>query len=300
MNTKFSIILGVSTLLFVAGCQQKEKGFDASGAFEADEIVISAEANGTLKEFSLEEGQILKAGQVVGYVDSLQLHLKKVQVESQIQALLGKKPNISVQLAALKEQLSTAETEKKRVQNLVAGDAATPKQLDDVQAQIEVIKKQIAAQQSALEITSSGIGRDATPLYVQMEQLDDQLQKCRIVNPVEGTVLTQYTEQYEMATMGKPLYKLADLRTLTLRAYITGNQLPQVKLNQAVKVLTDDGNGGFKEDAGTITWISDQAEFTPKTIQTKDERANKVYAIKVKVKNDGSYKIGMYGEIKFQ
>jgi HlyD family secretion protein len=241
----------------------------------------------------------LEAGQNIGYIDSLQLYLKKKQLEAQVIAILGKKPNISVQLSALQTQLKTAEKEKTRVANLVKGDAATPKQLDDINAQIEVLKKQIEAQQSTLSISSEGLGKDVVPLQVQIEQLNDQLAKCNIINPTNGTVLTKYAETNEMTAVGKPLYKIADLTNIILRAYITGDQLTQVKLNQKVKVLTDDGKGGYKETEGTIIWINSKAEFTPKTIQTKDERANMVYAIKVKVKNDGTYKVGMYGEISF-
>lgn len=212
--------------------------------------------------------------------------------------MLSKKPNISVQLAALQSQLKSAEKEKIRISNLVEGGAATKKQLDDIIASIDIINKQIHAQQSSLTISSTGISSDAMPLYVQIEQINDQLAKSKIINPINGTVLSKYAEPNEMATTGKALYKIADLSTIILRAYISGNQLQQVKLNQKVKVLTDDGKGGTKETAGAIIWVSDKAEFTPKTIQTKDERANMVYAIKVKVVNDGSYKIGMYGEIK--
>ncbi len=163
-----------------------------------------------------------------------------------------------------------------------------------------MLKKQIEAQQSTLSISSEGLSKDIVPLQVQVEQLNDQLAKCKIINPANGTVLAKYAEANEMTTTGKPLYKIADLSNIILRAYITSNQLTQVKLNQKVKVLTDDGKGGYKETEGTVTWINDKAEFTPKTIQTKDERANMVYALKIKVKNDGSYKVGMYGEIKFQ
>jgi HlyD family secretion protein len=286
-------------LTMIAASCGNERKFDASGSFEAVEVIISAEANGTIKEFAIEEGQTLQAGQYIGYIDSIQLFLKKKQLESQMEALLAKKPNIGIQLSALQEQLKTAEVEQKRVASLVKSDAATTKQLDDINAQIEIIKKQIDAQKSTLVISSEGINKDILPLEVQVEQLNDQLQKCRIVNPLNGTVLTKYAEQNEMAVAGKALYKIADLSTIILRAYISANQLPQVKINQQVKVYTDDGSGGFREDEGTITWISDKAEFTPKTIQTKEERANMVYAIKIKMKNDGTYKIGMYGEINF-
>lgn len=285
-------------ILSLAACSH-EKTFDASGSFEAVEVIISAEANGTIKEFAIEEGQTLQAGQYIGYIDSIQLFLKKKQLESQMEALLAKKPNIAVQLSALQEQLKTAEVEQKRVASLVKSEAATTKQLDDINAQIEIIKKQIDAQKSTLDISSNGINKDILPLEVQVEQLEDQLLKCRIVNQVNGTVLTKYAEQNEMAVTGKALYKIADLSTIILRVYVSGDQLSLVKLNQKVEVHTDDGSGGFREDEGTITWISDKAEFTPKTIQTKDERANMVYATKIKMKNDGTYKIGMYGEINF-
>ncbi|AZA97621.1 HlyD family secretion protein [Chryseobacterium shandongense] len=294
------ITLAIAVATSLTACNDNKVSFDASGSFEAEENIISSEATGTIKQFSIEEGQTLEAGQEIGYIDSLQLYLKKKQLEAQITAILGKKPNIPVQLSALQEQLSTTEKERTRIANLVKGDAATPKQLDDINAQIEVLKKQIEAQKSTLSISSEGLGKDVVPLQVQIEQLNDQLRKCQIINPIGGTVLAKYAEANEMTTIGKPLYKIADLSNIILRAYITSNQLTQVKLNQKVKVLTDDGKGGFKETEGTVTWINEKAEFTPKTIQTKDERANMVYAVKIKVKNDGSYKVGMYGEIKFQ
>ncbi len=292
-----ALVAGIATMF--TACNDNKVSYDASGSFEAEETIISSEATGTIKRFEIEEGQTLEAGQNIGYIDSLQLYLKKKQLEAQVIAILGKKPNISVQLSALQTQLKTAEKEKTRVANLVKGDAATPKQLDDINAQIEVLKKQIEAQQSTLSISSEGLGKDVVPLQVQIEQLNDQLAKCNIINPTNGTVLTKYAETNEMTAVGKPLYKIADLTNIILRAYITGDQLTQVKLNQKVKVLTDDGKGGYKETEGTIIWINSKAEFTPKTIQTKDERANMVYAIKVKVKNDGTYKVGMYGEISF-
>ena len=293
-----SVIIAGSLSLMVS-CNKSQNTFDASGSFEAEETIISAEAQGALKAFEVQEGQTLQAGQNIGYIDSVQLYLKKKQLEAQVTALLGKKPNVPLQLSVLQEQLRTAEKEKIRITNLLKGDAATPKQLDDINAQIDVLKKQIEAQKSSLNISSEGISKDVIPLQIQIEQLEDQLSKCNIVNPVNGTVLTKYAEVSEITAIGKPLYKIADLSNIILRAYITGNQLPQVKLSQKVTVLTDNGKGGYDEIEGIITWISDKAEFTPKTIQTKDERANMVYAIKVKVKNDGLYKIGMYGEILF-
>lgn len=297
MKKSFLLFLTSATLL---SCNNSEKEFDASGTFEAVETIISADATGTINAFDIEEGQLLDSNQIIGYIDSTQLHLKKMQLESQVNALLSRKPDIGIQLAALNAQLVKANREKSRISNLLKEGAATPKQLDDINAEIELIKKQTEAQESSLSITKEGIGKDASPLYIQIRQIQDQLNKCKIINKTKGTVLTKYAEVNEMASQGKPLYKIADLSAIILRAYITGNQLPNVKLNQEVTVSTDDGKGGYKQTKGIITWISDKAEFTPKTIQTKDERANLVYALKVQVKNDGSYKIGMYGEIKFR
>lgn len=294
------ITLAASIVTSLTACNNNKTSFDASGSFEAEETIISSEATGTIKQFNVEEGQTLQAGQTIGYVDSTQLYLKKKQLLAQVNAMLSKKPNISAQLAALQSQLTVAQKEKVRITNLVKGDAAPQKQLDDINAQIDVIKKQIEAQKSSLDISTTGISKEAVSVTTQVEQLNDQLAKYKLINPINGTVLTKYAETNEMTTTGKPLYKIADLSNIILRAYITGDQLPQIKLNQKVKVLTDDGKDGYKEKEGIITWINDKAEFTPKTIQTKNERANMVYAIKVKVENDGTYKIGMYGEIKFQ
>lgn len=292
---KKSVILFAA---FIAGCAGGEIKYDASGTFEAVETIVSAEANGIIKKFTVQEGQELKADQVVGYVDSVQLYLKKKQLEAQIAAVLSKRPNIAAQIASLQEQLRQAQREQQRVENLLKADAATKKQLDDASAQVEIIKKQIAAQESSLGITSRSLNEESGPLTVQIAQLEDQLAKCRIVNEVNGTVLTKYAEPNEMATVGKPLYKIADLSEIILRAYVTGDQLPNIKIGQQVTVLIDAPENSYKEYPGEIQWISSKAEFTPKTIQTKDERANLVYAVKIRVKNDGLIKIGMYGEVK--
>jgi len=297
MKLKYLITTFAVVIFF--SCKKTEKNYDASGSFEAEETIISAEATGTIKEFTISESQELKPGQVIGYIDSIQLYLKKKQLLAGINAVLSKRPDVALQLGALDEQLIASEKEKQRMTSLVASGAGTQKQLDDVNAQINVINKQKEALQSSLKITVNGITQETQPLYVQIEQLNDQLLKCRIVNPVSGTVLAKYVEQNEVAAPGKPLYKIADLSEIILRAYISGSQLSQIKLGQAVKVFVDDGAEKYKEYAGEITWISEKAEFTPKTIMTKDERSNLVYAIKIKVKNDGFLKLGMYGEVKF-
>jgi HlyD family secretion protein len=307
---KTSILISLIATLIVS-CKGNENPYDASGTFEAVETIVSAEVTGRITQLDLEEGQELKAGQIVGHIDSLQLYLKKKQLEAQIKATGSKLPNIAAQTNVYKQQLAVSQVrldnllhEQKRIQNLLKADAATPKQLDDMNAQIaelqkqlEVIRKQDDAQASVLRTQTSGMRADVLPLYVQIEQINDQLAKSRIINEVNGSVLTKYAETNEMAVAGKPLYKVADLSTIILRAYITGDQLPKVKLNQNVKVLVDSAEGKYRELQGQIEWISSKAEFTPKTIQTKDERANLVYAVKIRLKNDGLLKIGMYGEV---
>lgn len=285
--------------VFLSCCSGNKNQYDASGTFEAVETIVSAEASGVIKEFAVEEGQDLSENQTIGYIDSTQLYLKKRQLQAQINAVLSKRPNVGAQIAYLQEQLKQAEREQQRITNLLKADAATQKQLDDANSQISIIKKQITAQESSLGITSNSIHEESSPLTIQIAQLNDQLAKSKIINAVKGTVLTKYAEKNEMTVSGKPLYKIADLSIIILRAYVTGDQLPSLKLDQHVTVLVDSADGGYKKYKGVIQWVSDKAEFTPKTIQTKDERANLVYAVKIQVKNDGFIKIGMYGEVKF-
>jgi HlyD family secretion protein len=294
---KFALPLSI-LLTGLISCNQPENKYDASGTFEAVETIVSAQASGAIKELDLEEGQLLKVGQVVGYIDSTQLYLKKKQLEAQIRATLSGKPDIAAQTASLEEQLRQAKREQIRNENLLKGDAATKKQLDDANTQVDVIKKQIAALESSLSITTANLNDQSRPLNVQIEQTNDLLDKCRIINEVNGTVLTKYAEASEVTDIGKPIYKIAALDTIILRAYITGDQLPRIKIGQQIRVLVDSTKDTYKNYSGTIEWVSDKAEFTPKTIQTKDERADLVYALKITVKNDGYLKIGMYGEIK--
>ncbi|MEJ7646956.1 MAG: HlyD family efflux transporter periplasmic adaptor subunit [Chryseolinea sp.] len=293
-----TIIAYLVAIVFL-GCSSGPPAYDATGTFEAVETIISAEASGVIKAFHIEEGETLTKGQIVGYIDSTQLHLRRKQLYAQIRAVLSRKPNVSKQLSALFEQLNHARNEQKRVGNLLKSDAATQKQFDDATSQVAVIERQIEAQESTLAINTTSLTEEALPIKAQIDQLNDQLAKCRIVNEITGTVLVKYAEQFENATIGKPLYKIANLSTITLRAYLTSDQLSAAKINQKVRIFVDGGDGTLKEYSGTISWISDQAEFTPKTIQTKDERANLVYASKIRVKNDELIKIGMYGELKF-
>jgi HlyD family secretion protein len=299
MKNKLLLNTCIVLTTFLFSCSNGNGDFDATGTFEAEEIIVSSEAMGKLVMFDIEEGLILKQDQTVGVVDTTQLYLKKKQLESTIKAVLSKQPDIPTQLAAITEQITTAQREKNRIENLVKTNAATTKQLDDINSQLDVLTKQYDATKSSLTITRQGMRSETLPLIAQVEQIQDQINKSVIKNPIDGTVLTRYAKQDEITSSGKALYKIADLSEMILRAYINGDQLGQVKLDQKVKVYVDKGDGEQKELEGEIYWVSSKAEFTPKTIQTKDERANLVYAIKVRVKNDGYLKIGMYGEVKF-
>jgi len=292
-NAIYLLLLSLS----IISCKEKINKYDASGSFEATETIIAAEVTGKILQLNIEEGQQLDSGQLIGFIDSTQLQLTKVQLVQNKKAILSGRPEASTQLATLKTELSNAKHDRDRIEKLVKGGVASQKQLDDEDAKIATLQAKINAQESALQTTTASLNEQGNTVDAQMNELNDQLKKCIVINPVKGTVLTKYAEQYEMAVVGRPLYKIADISTIILRAYITGDQLHQVKIGQKVKVFTDDGNGKYKETEGVVTWVNDRSEFTPKTIQTKNERANLVYAIKVSVKNDGYLKIGMYGEV---
>jgi HlyD family secretion protein len=309
-RTHFLAIVFLSLSFY--GCKSGENNYDASGTFEAEEVIVSSELSGKIIFFAVQEGAQIPKDSVIGIVDAKNISLQQEQVEASIKALGEKTTNVQPQVALLQNQLAVQQSqlsnllhEKGRIQNLIKADAATGKQLDDMNAQIDVAKKQMAVTQQQVNVQRNNtatqnrsILSEADPLKKRAAQLQDQAQRANIINPVAGTVITKYAEQGEVTSAGKALYKIADLTSLNLRAYISGTQLPQIRIGQTVKVLIDDGPKKYKDYSGTIIWISDKAEFTPKTIQTKEERANLVYAIKVKVKNDGFLKIGMYGEVK--
>ena len=294
---RFLTTLSVSALLF--SCSTGNGDYDATGSFEATEIIVSSQANGRILTLSLNEGDQLQQGQTVGVIDSTQLYLQKMSLLSNARGVRAQQPDIRKQTASIQEQIRTLEREKARAQRLLESNAASQKQLDDIEAQIEVLQKQLLALISTLEKNSENISAQSSTLEIQVAQLDDQLEKTQIISPIAGTVLNRYAEAGELATMGTPLFKIADTDILFLRAYVTNDQLAQIKLNNEVTVKVDDGQGGMKPYKGRISWISDKSEFTPKTIQTKNERANRVYALKIAVPNDGFLKIGMYGEVKF-
>ena len=306
---KITLITALAALI---ACTQS-KNYDATGNFIADEVIVSAQQNGQLISYNVQEGQTLTEGQKVGQINTEVLQLQKQQVEATIATLKNKTLNPDDQAALIqsqyevqKAQLEQQQHELSRVKQLVAGGAATQKQLDDLTAAVSQLQKQLAVTQNQLKASLTNINTQnnsilsqEAPLQKSAQALQTQIEQAAIINPITGTVLVNYALKGEMQTYGKPLYKIANTDNLTLKAYITGNQLPQVKLGQAVTVHTDAAEGEQHTYKGEITYIASKAEFTPKTIQTKDERANLVYAIKVKVKNDGYLKIGMYGEVLF-
>ena len=295
----FRLLTTLSVILLMYSCSNGSDEYDATGSFEATEIIVSSQANGRILLLELSEGDQLEKGQEVGVIDSTQLYLQKMTLLSNAKGVRAQQPDIKTQTAALQDQIKTLEREKERIGRLVSANAANQKQLDDIESQLEVTRSQLSAQTSTLQKSSANISAQSSTLDIQIAQLEDQLEKTRITSPISGTVLNRYAEAGELATMGTPLFKVADIGIMFLRAYVTNDQLAQIKLNDEVTVRVDDGQGGMKLYKGQINWISDKSEFTPKTIQTKNERANLVYALKIAVPNDGFLKIGMYGEVKF-
>ena len=290
-------LLGLCSLLALfSACGNGAPKYDATGTFETTEVLVSAEASGRLLYFDIEEGMLLKAGEEIGVVDTVQLYLKKLQLEASIKSVEEQRPDILKQVAATKEQISAAGRERNRVANLLKVGAANQKQLDDAEDQLEVLRKQLVAQNSTLSNSHQSLTWQSSSVGIQVAQVEDQLKKCHITSPITGTVLAKYAEAGELTAMGTPLFKVADTEQMYLRAYITSEQLSQVKLGQKVTVFSDYGTDEHKQYPGVVTWISDTSEFTPKTILTKNERANLVYAVKIAVHNDGLLKIGMYGE----
>lgn len=286
---KIAILL---TAIILISCNKNNEKADAYGNFEATEITVSSESNGKIEFLNVEEGAQLKKGSLVGLIDTLQLHYNREQLKASIETVQSKSTSVLSQINVLNEQLKTAKIEQTRIQNMYAENAATKRQIDEIDGKVKVIEKQI----SSVQTQNAPILNEIKSIKVQIEKLDDQIKKSKISNPVDGTVLTKYAEPSEITAFGKPLYKIANLYEMELRVYVTETQLAQIKIGQKVTVAIDADNDTKKYE-GNITWISAQAEFTPKVIQTKEERANLVYAVKVAVKNDGSLKIGMPAEV---
>ena len=286
----------IAILMLTASCG-KQTTFDAQGTFEATEIVVSSEATGKILHFEAEEGTLVEAGQQVGAMDSLQLHLQRKQLIAQQSALLNSRPDIKKQMSSLREQIAKQKSELQRVENMLRHGAATQKQHDDINAHIRVLEGQLEATLSTLGKNTASINDNSASLEAQIAALDDRIAKCHIIAPTNGTVLVKYAEAGELATVGKPLMKIANLEKIYLRAYFTSDQLANIRLGDTVKVIADFGGDEQHEYEGRIAWISSESEFTPKNIQTKNSRANLVYAVKIAVKNDGRLKIGLAGEV---
>ncbi len=273
-------------------CKDSNGKADGYGNFEATEITVSAESNGKLMQFNINEGDTVNKEVFIGYVDTIPLHLQREQLKISKDVLRSKSRGVLSQIDVLKAQLNTASVNKERIENMLKDNAATQKQLDDVNGEINVIKQQI----NSVETQNSPVVNELKSIDIQIDQLNDKIKKCKIINPISGTVLTTYAEPYEITAFGKPLYKIADLKTMQLRVFVSETQLAELKIGDEVNVKLDDGNA-MKSYSGTISWIASEAEFTPKIIQTKEERVSLVYAVKIDVENDGSIKIGMPAEM---
>jgi len=292
-------IMIICFVCFFLSCGKKQNDFDAMGTFEATEVTVSSEASGKILYFYVTEGQEVTKEERVGIIDTVQLHLTKLQLMKNESAVRSNRPDINKQMASVQEQIAKQKAERVRVENLLKAKAATEKQLDDIVSAITVLESQLAALHSSLQNNALSIDAQSSAIEIQIAQIVDKLAKCVITSPIDGTVLAKYAEAGELAVTGKPLFKVADTKRLFLRAYLTLSQLSDVRLAQKVKVYADFGGDNRREYDGTVTWISEKSEFTPKSIQTKDDRQNLVYAVKIAIENDGYVKIGMYGEAFF-
>lgn len=293
-------ICGVAIGLVLGACTSQEEQYDASGIFETTEVIVSAKGTGELQSFQVEEGQAVRQGEVLGWIDTLQLSLKDRQLAASLLATESKRLDEKRQVAHLRQQIENLQREKERFTTLLNAKATTAKQVDDIDYQIKVLQNQLVATQEQINSSNSSLSRQSESIQAQRAQMEDQIRNAMISSPITGTVLTKYAEQGEFAVPGKALFKVADVSQMKLRAYITADQLTQLQIGQAVAVYADRGTTDRKRYAGRVVWIADKAEFTPKTIQTRNERANLVYAVKIAVENDGFIKRGMYGEVRFE
>ena len=289
----------ITAAAMLAACDSRENGFDATGIFEATEITVSALETGQIVRLDAEEGTLLKKGQQAGLIDTVQLALSAIRLGATKESIASNRPDIQTQIAATRQQIEKAEMEKLRFERLVRDNAANRKQLDDAESALKVLRRQLQAQLSSLGNSTRSLDKQMNATDIQRMQILDRLGKCRIVAPVTGTVIEKYAEQGEFATTGRPLFKIADTRRMYIRAYITSEQLAEVRTGQKAEVTCDYGNGKGKTYEGTVTWIAQKSEFTPKTVLTDDERASLVYAVKIAIDNDGGAKIGMYGKVRF-
>lgn len=301
MNLSYKPVIALfCILILLSSCKSKKNKSDAYGVFEATEITVSSENNGKLIKFDVEEGKKYTKGDIVGCIDSSQLYLQIMQLESSIKAALAKQPDIPSQIQVLQDKLNTLEKEQGRISNLVEANAASTKDLDDVNAEINITKSQILATKSTLSIQSQAILEEVEAMRFQKMQLESHMSKCKIKVPITGTVIKKYINESELAFEGKPLFKMADLTNMFIKVYVAEDMLSTLKLGQKSIIRIDAPDGEEKTFTGKISWISPKAEFTPKMIQTKKERVNLVYAVRIAFKNDGSAKIGMPGDVIFK
>lgn len=298
MKTYHLVFLLVAALS-ASGCKDKGVDWDASGVFEATEVVVSARATGELLSFSADEGREVLAGEALGCVDTLQLSLQKRQLAATLRATSSRLLDADRQLASLRQEIANLRRERQRFGELLQADAATGRQVDEIDYQLEVLERRLAATSEQLESNNSSLDGQEESIEAQLAQVEDRIRKSVVVSPITGTVLTKYAETGEYAQPGRPLFKVADLEHMRLRAYVTADQLTELRIGQRATVYADSGTDGRRAYEGTVSWIAGKAEFTPKTVQTRDERANLVYAVKVDVTNDGLIKRGMYGDVKF-
>lgn len=289
------IVISVLLAAFTASCNNANKKSDAYGNFEAAEVIVAAQSQGALEVFNLSQGQELLAGQVVGYTDTTALHLNRLEVKTQKQAVKTRLDNLNAQIAVQQQQLENLEITLNRMKKLVQDKAATQQKLDDIEGKVKLAKKQM----EATKVQKQGVYAELEVLDVKLMQLADKIEDALIKNPVKGTVINKFAEQGELVVPGKSLYKIARLDDMELKVYVSGAQLPHVNVGQKVEVLIDESRASNRKLKGTVSWIADDAEFTPKVIQTKKERVKLVYAVKIKVPNDGALKIGMPGEVNF-
>lgn len=286
------ILLG---LMVIISCSE-ENGSDAFGQFEAEEVVISAETSGRLTSFSIEEGETLEAGTKVAVVDTTNLHLQKVELRASIESVRSNTDKLDAQKEVLQSQLETAQKDLKRVQGLIDGNAATQKQLDSAEGRVNTLQKQI----QSIDVEKRSVTTELTRIEAKIAQVNNQIERATITNPIDGTVLNTFAEEFELVAPGKPVYSIANLEDMILRIYVSGAQLPEIQLGETVQVVFDENKTDNQTAQGHVSWIASEAEFTPRMIQTKEERVTQVYAVKVRVDNpDGTLKIGMPGEVKF-
>lgn len=288
-------LLIISLLLILTACNNNNNLADAYGNFEADQTLVSAETAGKILDLNITEGQVLNANQTVALIDTVLPTLQLMEIKAQYNRIKANLANIDAQAAVVTQQKSNLQTDLQRIENMKESGAATQKQYDDITGGIKVMEKQI----EAFAAQKNSINQELAIINSKQQLIIEQLNKCKVTNPVKGTVIEKYAEKGEITAPGKPLYKLANLENIILKAYVSGSQLHDVSLGSPCKVYIDKNKTEFIEYNGQIEWISSEAEFTPKIIQTKEERISMVYAIKVRIKNDGKIKLGMPGEVKF-